>query len=159
LLETTGGIEPPFCVAYRRKVLKGGTTMMSEYVIDPVAKRLVEMGINPEQIEDAYNIPYQRRIAFQATVQDYTDMSISSTLNLPRWGSDGNNEDTVEELKRVVLHYLPRLRGITAFPDGSRGSAQPLVPVKYTTALKYAGQGLVEDSTQICALRGGLCGT
>jgi ribonucleoside-diphosphate reductase alpha chain len=131
---------------------------MSEYVIDPVAKRLIEQGASPESIEDAYNVPYERRLAFQALLQDHVDMAISSTLNLPRWGSEANNENTVEEFKRVVRRYLPRLRGITAFPDGSRGMAQPLTPVAYKTALKYAGQGLVEDSVQICDLRGGSCG-
>jgi hypothetical protein len=34
-------------------------------------------------------------MAFQADVQDYVDMSISSTINLPAWGSRLNNEDTV----------------------------------------------------------------
>jgi ribonucleoside-diphosphate reductase alpha chain len=156
--ETSGGCEPIFCTSYKRKVLKGGTTLMSEYVIDPVAKRLIEQGASPESIEDAYNVPYERRLAFQALLQDHVDMAISSTLNLPRWGSEANNENTVEEFKRVVRRYLPRLRGITAFPDGSRGMAQPLTPVAYKTALKYAGQGLVEDSVQICDLRGGSCG-
>jgi len=157
LAETSGGIEPLFCVSYRRKVLKGGTTLMSEYVIDPVAKRLIESGVSPDTIEDAYSLPFERRIAFQALMQSHVDMAISSTINLPKWGSDGNNESTVEEFKRCVLKYLPDLRGITAFPDGSRGSAQPLTPVKYQTAIKYAGQGLVEDSVQVCDLRGGGC--
>jgi ribonucleotide reductase alpha subunit len=159
LAETSGGIEPIFCAAYKRRVLKGGTTMMMEYLIDPVVKRLVESGISPDTVEDAYSIDYERRLAFQATVQDYCDMAISSTVNLPRWGSEGNNEKTVEEFKRCVRKYLPRLRGITAYPDGARGAGQPMTPVKYSTALKYGGKGLVEESIQVCDIRGGSCGT
>ena len=44
----------------------------------------------------------ERRIKFQADVQDYYDMSISSTINLPAWGSDLNNEDIVEPFAEML---------------------------------------------------------
>jgi ribonucleoside-diphosphate reductase alpha chain len=83
-------------------------------------------------------------------------MAISSTLNLPEWGSEWNNESRVEEFSRVIAKYAPRLRGLTMYPDGSRGG-QPLVSVPYDEAVK-AGIGVVfeENSDKSCS--SGVCG-
>ena len=37
-----------------------------------------------------------------ADVQDYVNMSISSTINLPAWGSLLNNEDAVEPFAHIL---------------------------------------------------------
>ncbi len=94
--ETTSGIEPLFCTAYKRRYLNGATWEY-QYVIDPIVKRLVEEGVSPESIEDAYSLAEtpERRIEFQVWLQQYVDHGISSTLNLPSWGSAHNNEDGV----------------------------------------------------------------
>jgi ribonucleoside-diphosphate reductase alpha chain len=91
--ETTTGIEPIFCVAYKRRYLKG-TVWNYQYVVDPTAKRLIDAGVAPEQIEDAYSLAQdvERRVAFQAWLQGWVDHSISSTVNLPAWGTEFNNE-------------------------------------------------------------------
>ena len=41
-------------------------------------------------------------MAFQADVQDYVDQSISSTINLPAWGTKLNNEDTVPDFPKPL---------------------------------------------------------
>ena len=56
---------------------------------------------------------------FQADVQEYVDMSISSTINLPAWGSDLKNEDTVEPFAQMLAKYAHRLRGFICYADGS----------------------------------------
>lgn len=79
LAGTTSGIEPLFAVAYKRRFLKGRTKWAYQYVIDGTAKILIEQfGINPQNIETAIELAtdYERRIKFQADVQDYVDMSI-----------------------------------------------------------------------------------
>jgi ribonucleoside-diphosphate reductase alpha chain len=156
--ETTGGIEPIFCVAYKRLYLKG-TQQCYQYVVDPVAKRLIAGGIDPLAIEDAYDLArnVERRVAFQAWVQQYVDHAISSTINLPAWGSEFNNKDQVRAFGSMLLRYLPQLRGITTYPDGSRGG-QPLNPVPYTKAVGQEGIELVEEQQNVCDLRGGNCG-
>jgi len=156
--ETTTGCEPLFCVAFKRRYLNG-RTWNYQYVIETAAKRLVEEnGINPDSIEDAYSISPERRVAFQAWLQQYVDHGISSTINLPAWGSEANNEDKVKEFGTMLLTYLPKLRGITCYPDGAR-SGQPLTAVSYKTAMKHTGQIFVE-SQDICDIsRGGSCGS
>jgi ribonucleoside-diphosphate reductase alpha chain len=83
--ETTTGVEPIFCVAYKRRYLTEGKTWKYQYVVDPTAKRLIDSGINPSDIEDAYQLSYdvERRVAFQAWIQQFVDMGVSSTINLP----------------------------------------------------------------------------
>ena len=143
--ETTSGIEPIFCVAYKRRYMKGNT-VIHQYIIDPGAKRLIENGMGPDQIEDAYLLAedVERRVAFQAWIQKYVDMAIASTINLPAWGSEFNNQGTVAKFGEMLLKYLPTLRGITAYPEGAR-SSQPLTPVKYETAIKHVGEVFVEQ--------------
>ena len=156
--ETTGGIEPIFCVAYKRRYLKG-SVHCAQYVIDPVARRLIDSGVDPDSIEDAYALAQnpERRIAFQAWVQQYVDHAISSTVNLPPWGSELNNASLVRPFGEMLLRYLPRLRGITMYPDGGR-SGQPLVPVPYEEAAGRVGCEIVEEQMDVCSLKGGSCG-
>lgn len=164
LAGTSTGIEPLFAVAYRRRYLRDGTKWHYQYVVDGVAQTLIDMhGIDPDAIETALDLAhdYERRIAFQADVQAYVDHAISSTLNLPKWGSPNNNPDTVDQFAKTLARYAPRLRGFTCYPDGARGG-QPLTPVAYEEAKKNLGREF-EESIQthdICDItgRGGVCG-
>lgn len=160
ITETSTGVEPIFCVAYKRRYLKHDTWNY-QYVIDPTAKKLIDSGVNPELIEDAYTLAedVERRVAFQAWLQQYVDHAISSTINLPAWGSESNNENTVQKFGTMLMKYLPKLRGITVYPDASRGG-QPITPVTFQTAMKHIGEVFVEG-TDICDITksGGTCGT
>jgi ribonucleoside-diphosphate reductase alpha chain len=158
---TTTGIEPLFAVAYKRRYLKNGTDWHFQFEIDGTARSLIERyGANPETIESAIHLAEdpERRVAMQADVQDYVDMSISSTINLPAWGSDLNNEDKVGGFASMLARYAPRLRGFTCYPDGARGG-QPLTPIAYSEAVDMQGREFTETYTDICDLRGGgTCG-
>ena len=163
LAGTTTGIEPIYAVAYKRRYIEGNRatgaeTRKFQYYIDQQARELIETyGLNPDDVESAAQLAVEpeRRIRFQADVQDYVDMAISSTLNLPQWGSEYNNESRVEEFARIVAKYAPRLRGLTFYPDGARGG-QPLVPVAYEEALAGLGVVYEENSDKACA--SGVCG-
>jgi ribonucleoside-diphosphate reductase alpha chain len=158
LAETTSGCEPLFCVAYKRRYLKG-SSWNYQYVIDPIAKRLIESGVRPEDIEDAYTLAQEpeRRVAFQAWLQSFVDHGISSTINLPAWGTEFNNESRVRSFGDMLFQHLPSLRGITCYPDGSR-SGQPLTTVSWETAMKHEGQIFIEQK-DICEIGGGSCGS
>jgi len=154
---TTTGIEPLFAVAYKRRYLKDGKTWHYQYVVDGTAKNLIdEYGLDPYEIETALSLAEdpERRIKFQADIQDYVDMSISSTINLPKWGSKLNNEDGVEQFAKTLAKYAHRLRGFTCYPDGSRGG-QPLTIVDYKEALLTQGQEFKEEYMDVCSLTGG----
>jgi ribonucleoside-diphosphate reductase alpha chain len=160
LASTTTGIEPLFAVAYKRRYLTQGTKWKYEYVVDATADRLIrDYGLAPDSIDTAYKLSsdYERRIKFQADIQDYVDMSISSTINLPEWGSENNNADKVAVFAKTLATYSPRLRGFTCYPDGSRGG-QPITECDYDEASKHSGT--VFDEIDICEWtgHGGSCG-
>ena len=163
LAGTSTGVEPIFAVAYKRRYLKN-RRWHYQYVIDSAAQEMIDLyGIKPSEIESAIDLSgdYERRLNFQANVQEYVDMCISSTINLPSWGSPLNNEDGVEKFTQTLAKYAHRLRGFTCFPDGCRGG-QPLTSVPYEEAKEKLGQEF-EDNIQahdICDISGtgGVCG-
>ena len=163
LAGTSTGIEPIFAVAYKRRFLKANRWTY-EYVVDGAALELIDLyGADPSKIESALDLASnpEQRIKFQADIQDYVDQSISSTINLPSWGSDLNNEDTVDGFTQTLAKYAHRLRGFTCYPDGSRGG-QPLTAVPYQEARQKLGQSFEEhvESHDICSIsgKGGSCG-
>ena len=164
LAGSSSGIEPIFAVAYKRRYLTGGTKWKYQYVVDSAAQELIDMyDADPDKIESALDLAddYERRIKFQADVQDYVDMSISSTINLPSWGSKFNNEDTVSDFANTLASYAHRLRGFTVYPDGCRGG-QPLSVVPYSEAVDKLGTEFEEavETHDICEITnsGGVCG-
>ena len=164
LAGTTTGIEPLFAVAYKRRYLKGQSDWAYQYVVDGTAQELIDVyGLDPDSIESAGDLAqdYERRIAFQADVQDYVDQAISSTINLPAWGSEHNNPDTVDGFALTLARYAPRLRGFTCYPDAARGG-QPLTIVPYSEAVDKLGQEFYESiqTHDICDIsgKGGSCG-
>ncbi len=164
LAGTSTGVEPIFAVAYKRRYLKGQNRWHYQYVVDSAAQEIIDIyGTDPNKIESAIDLAedYERRMAFQADVQDYVDMSISSTINLPQWGSKLNNEDTVEKFTNTLASYAHRLRGFTVYPDGCRGG-QPLSSVPYSEAVDKLGTEFEEsvETHDICEIsgQGGSCG-
>lgn len=152
IAETTTGIEPLFCKAYKRRYWKDGRWMM-QYVVDGAVKRLQQRGVDMQRIQDSYDISFDERVAFQADVQEYLDMAISSTCNLPEWGSEQNNASSLQRMSDTLLSRAKQLRGFTCYPDGSRGG-QPLTRVDLVEALSQEGM-VFEEREGECV--GGVC--
>jgi len=161
LAGTTTGIEPLFAVAYKRRFLTEGTKWKFQYVVDGTAQELIKnYSVDPDSIESALDLSsdYERRLKFQADIQDYVDMSISSTINLPAWGTSGNSSSDVERFTTTLAKYATRLRGFTSYPDGSRGG-QPLTSVPYSEAVKHK-DAVYDEVIDICDItKGGVCGS
>jgi ribonucleoside-diphosphate reductase alpha chain len=151
LAGTTSGVEPIYAVAYRRRYLADGTKWKHQFMVDGTAQALIGRGIKPEDIESAVDLAAdpERRIKFQFELQKYVDHAISSTLNLPAWGTDLNNESGVNEFERLVRKYAPGLRGLTVYPDGSRGG-QPITSVAYEEANTKRGVIFEDNSDEQC---------
>lgn len=155
IAETTTGIEPLFCKAYKRRYRSGEEGKWHyQYVVDGAVKRLLDQGVKIEDIQDSYDISFKERVKFQADVQQYVDMAISSTCNMAPWGSEDNNEDNLKSNAMTLLRYAKRLRGFTTYPDGARGG-QPLTRCTLDEALSAEGKVFEEKETE-CV--GGVCG-
>lgn len=153
IAETTSGIEPIYCLAYKRRYIDGRVHKY-QYVVDPTAHRLLQWGIPIEQLEDAYSLStnLDRRLELQANVQEYIDQGISNTVNLPEWGTPGN--DNPDYHAAIIAKYLPRLKGLTFYPNGAR-PGQPLTPVSVDVAMAHKGV-VFEENEERCLQ--GVCG-
>lgn len=157
LAGTTTGIEPLYAVAYKRRYLTDGVRWKYEFVVDGTADLLIkQFGLDPDKIETATDLARdpERRIKFQADVQDYVDMSISSTINLP----SETDLSFITGFSSILSRYADRLRGFTCYPDGARGG-QPLVKVPYNEAILH--KGVIYEESDICEItgKGGTCGS
>ncbi len=154
LAETTTGIEPMFGTAYKRRYRKG-ETWHYQYVIEPLAKKLYEQGIDPDELDTAYDLANNpvRRLEFQAWVQQFVDHGISSTINLPNYDSQSFSPRFFGER---LMDYLPKLRGITCYPDGAI-SGQVLNVVSFKEAIDWEGYEYEEVGNGRACVNG-VCG-
>ena len=157
--ETSTSAEPLFCVAYKRRWRDGDVHKFC-YVVDPTVKKLIDAGThNPDEIETAYDLAndVERRLSFQAWLQQFVDHGISSTINLPSWDPASATNGHVERFAETLMKYLPHLRGITVYPDGARGG-QPLTVVTYDEAVSGQGEVFIEGADVCEVAKGGGCG-
>jgi len=154
LCGSTSGVEPVYSVAYRRRYLTEGTKWKYQFVVDGTAESLIKDGINPDDIESAVDLAAdpERRVKFQFELQKHVDHAISSTINLPAWDQ---NQNRVDEFAKIVRKYAHGLRGLTLYPDGSRGG-QPITSVPYEEAHSKRGVVFEDNSEEQCL--SGVCG-
>jgi ribonucleoside-diphosphate reductase alpha chain len=148
LAGTTSGVEPIYAVAYRRRYLTDGTRWKYQFVVDGTAESLIQDGIKPDDIESAVDLSddLERRVKFQFELQKHVDHAISSTINLPAWDQSQNR---VDEFAKIVRKYAHGLRGLTLYPDGSRGG-QPITSVPYEEAHSKRGVVFEDNSEEQC---------
>jgi ribonucleoside-diphosphate reductase alpha chain len=125
----SSGIEPVFALNYkrRRKVERNNP---SATLVDPSGDAWVEYTVNhknvdlyrsvfpdgelPDYFVTAAEINWRERVVTQATIQQYVDHSLSSTINLP----EAATPETVGEI--YMLAWKEGCKGITVYRDGSR---------------------------------------
>ena len=157
LAGTTSGVEPIYAVAYRRRYLSDGTKWKHQFVVDGTAQALIDSGIDPNKIESAIDLASEpeRRIKLQYEAQKYVDHGISSTINIPAWDTELNNEDRVVEFAQSIKKFGPGLRGLTIYPNQARGG-QPITSVPYEEARSKRGVVYEDNSEEQCL--SGVCG-
>ena len=136
-----------------RRYLTEGTRWKYEFCVDGTAQTLIDhLGVKPSAIDSANDLSSkpEQRIKFQADIQDYVDQSISSTINLPTVASGTLGAD---KFAKILAKYASRLRGLTCYPDGSRGG-QPITAVDYAEAVRH--KGVVYEENDPCGA--GVCG-
>ena len=127
---TTTGIEPYFSWKYWR----AGRLGMAEQTVELAMKYMEENNIKdidelPQYFVTSMDLEPLDHIKVQATIQKWTDSSISKTANCP---SDFTVEQTAELYEQS---YLLGLKGMTIYRDGSR-DAQVLATNKEDAKLE-----------------------
>jgi ribonucleoside-diphosphate reductase alpha chain len=125
----SSGIEPIFAPAYERRYRKGEDHAV-ETVVDPMFQRFVAEGRSTKHFQGAHDLKMRDHFEMQRTCQLHIDNAVSKTINVPHGTS-------VEELSELYMEFLPDLKGVTVYPDGSREN-QPLTPISIERAEEIA---------------------
>lgn len=146
---TSSGIEPIFAVGYRRK-FRRGDELAEEIVLDPLFTEAVREGKDTSHFTGAHELSMRDHFEMQRVCQRHIDNATSKTINLPKGVS-------AQELSDLYMEYLPDLKGVTVYPDGSRED-QPLTPLTREKALKLAERSVaMEQSSAMDSCRNGVC--
>ncbi len=142
----TSGIESMFAPAYRRK-FRDGDELKEEIVVHPLLQAFLAAGRSVKHFQGAYELSMRSHCEMQRVAQRHLDNACSKTINLPPGTS-------AAELSELYMEFLPELKGITVYPDGSRAD-QPLTPIPLEEAIQYASTAASEVTEGKC--RAGVC--
>lgn len=121
MLGVSTGCEPIFATSYTRKTESLVNEEKYYKVYTPIIKELIDEGFQedslPAYVVTSEQIPYTERISVQATLQNYIDASISSTINLP----ESATVDDVEIIYRLA--WEKGLKGVTVYRSGCKRGA------------------------------------
>ena len=121
MLGISTGCEPIFATSYTRKTESLVNEEKYYKVYTPIIKKLIDEGFSeealPEYVVTSEQIPYRERIKVQATLQEFIDASISSTINLP----ESATIDDVETIYRLA--WEEGLKGVTVYRSGCKRGA------------------------------------
>jgi ribonucleoside-diphosphate reductase alpha chain len=143
----SSGIEPVFAPAYWRR-FRDGEELRKEVVIHPLFKWFMDNEKGVKHFQGAHDLKTKDHFEMQRTCQRHLDNACSKTINLPFGTSP-------EDLSDLYMEFLPELKGVTVYPEGSRED-QPLTPMPLEEAMKaYETAKIVEATAGNCA--GGSC--
>lgn len=132
----TSGVEPIFAYAYERRFYDNDEIKM-EVVFHPLFKKFMDEGKNVDHFQSTYDLSVKDHLEIQRICQEHIDQAISKTINIPAGYPK-------EELYDLFLDYLPYLKGLTVYVDGSRGAA----PLKSLS---------IEEASKIISCPNGVC--
>lgn len=152
IADVDSGIEPSFGPGHVR-AFRDGEDLKRETVIHPLFQKMVEEGKDTSHFITSYDISMRSHFEMQRTCQRHVDNAVSKTINLAPGTSP-------EELSELYMEFLPDLKGVTVYPEGSRED-QPITPLSREEATRIvleklgsSGGALSADSCRI----GGDCG-
>lgn len=142
----SSGIEAVFAPAYIRKWWDGDIRK-SEVLVHPLFEQFVKDGVDTSHFQGTYDLSLRDHFEMQRVCQRHIDNAVSKTINVMPGVS-------VEELSELLMEYLPELKGVTMYAEGSREN-QPLTPLSVEEALTAVGNSLAGTLGGAC--RSGVC--
>lgn len=117
MLGTSTGVEPNFALSYTRKTqsLDGKDTFyqVDSKIVEDYKNKTNDVKL-PDYFVTSSTIDPIDRVKVQAALQEFTDASISSTVNLP-------TEATIEDVYNIYMEaYNNNLKGITIYRSGCK---------------------------------------
>jgi ribonucleoside-diphosphate reductase alpha chain len=109
----SSGIEPMFAPAYERRFWQG-SERKTELVFHPLFSQFMNEGKPVDHFVGSQDLSVQNHMEVQAIVQNYVDNAVSKTINMAF-------DYPVEDMSKMWLDYLPRLKGTTFYRENTRG--------------------------------------
>jgi len=118
LLQVSSGVEPNYAFVYNRKTISLNNKEEVHKVYANIVNQYRQIHTDetlsnylPDYFVNAYDIAPIDRIKVQATLQEYIDASISSTINLPE-------SATIEQVFDIYFKaWENKLKGVTIYRD------------------------------------------
>jgi len=127
--DVDSGIEPAFGPGWIRKFRDVDQSLKTEIVIHPIFKAMYEAGANVDHFQSARDLNMRDHFEMQRICQKHVDAAVSKTLNIPLGTS-------AQELSDLYMEFLPELKGVTVYPEGSREN-QPITPLSIKEAIEH----------------------
>lgn len=127
----SSGIEPIFAKAYKRRFYEN-ETLKEEIWTHPLYEKYLTEGLDTCYFQSAHEIGFEDHLKMQATCQAFIDNAVSKTINISL--KDSTNVE-IGLISEKILEYLPQIKGLTIYVDGTRGSA-PFETVDESEVLK-----------------------
>jgi ribonucleotide reductase alpha subunit len=140
----SSGIEPIMGPAYKR-MFWVNDIKETEIVVHPLFDKFVNEEKDVDHFEYGEQIDIRNHFEMQAILQQHVDQSISKTIMLSR-------DTTKKEFSNYMMEYIPKVKGVTVYPVGSRGES-PITPlsIEEATAIVKANLGTVGTSEEQAA--------
>ena len=118
----SSGIEPTFAPVYERRYEstdeKGNSVKETKIIADSLLDQYIAEGKDVSHFEGTYDVSPEWHLKIQEAAQRYIDSAVSKTINLPK-------DYKLSELSELLLKYIPSIKGVTIYKEGSRGD-EPL---------------------------------
>jgi ribonucleoside-diphosphate reductase alpha chain len=148
ICDTSSGIEPIYAAGSKR-TFRRGDELVSDELVDPMFQRFVNEGRDVTHFVGAMDLSIRDHMAMQKVCQRHVDNAVSKTINLPAG-------TTAEELSDLYMEFMPDLKGVTVYPDGSREN-QPLTALPLERAIELAKAGMSAEALSQDPCRSGNC--
>jgi ribonucleoside-diphosphate reductase alpha chain len=153
----SSGIEPMFSPAYERRYWQGNERK-SELVFHPLFEEFMKQGKDVSHFVGSHELTVQNHMELQAIVQKWVDNAVSKTINMA-------NDYPMEDMEKLWLDYLPKLKGTTFYREGTRGYVDdggkvlepPLKPIELEEAKKRFNESYLTGSEQSMECPSGVC--
>jgi ribonucleoside-diphosphate reductase alpha chain len=146
--DCSSAIEPMFAPVYRirfnehKDISTEMINQSSEIIVHPLLKEFISHGKDISNFEGAHEITPDQHCQIQIAAQKHIDSAVSKTINLPK-------NTTRDQLSGIFLKYLPSLKGMAIYKDGSKGLS-PLEPIPITDAAKYINNCKIQSTDNAC---------
>lgn len=133
------------------EVIKNKDAQKTESVVywceDPLVTKLTNFGFEniEDLVENQDDVSFETSLKVQAMLQEvYADNAISYTINLKK-----SSMPSEEEMEKLLIEFLPKLKGTTIFPEMSRSDA-PIQPVSLEDWRAFKGRKEVTMIEEEC---------